>query len=291
MPKLRISSDSTGPIPHEEIVETLLLEAGTAGELPTNPQKLLGYLKLEQLSFDFAQELGGVSGAQDLPHNLRAILSPKDRIVATHSGMAESRKRFSIFHEIGHFVLPEHQEKLFADDDRTLSWWTKSRMEGEANKLAAALLFQGNRFSEEALSMNTSVRSVLDLAPRFGASYEAGLRRYTERHILPIALIVYEKANPKEESYVEDDKYRIHYTITSAAFRKMYFSSLSLSDETCSATEIYEPHVFLGLGQVVEKEIKIEREGQTPWRFETEVFSNGYKLFQLLVRPVGKKSK
>jgi hypothetical protein len=45
----------------------------------------------------------------------------------------------------------------------------------------------------------------------------------------------------------------------------------------------------LGLGQVVEKEIKIEREYQSPWRFDTEVLSNGYKLFQLLIRPVAKK--
>ena len=288
MAKLRTSTESADAIPHEEIVETLLLEAGAVGDLPTDPAKLLGYLKLSQLSFDFAQELGGVAGAQDLPHNLRAILSPKDRIVATHSGMAESRTRFSIFHEIGHFVLPEHQRELFADDDKTLSWWTKSRMEGEANRIAAELLFQVNLFSEEALNLSTSVRSVLDLAPKYGASYEAGLRRYTERHILPLALVVYEKIASPEETYVEDDRYRIHYTITSSAFRKLFFSSLTLTDETCSASEIYEPHLFLRPGQVVEKEIKIEREGQSPWRFATEVFSNGYKIFQLFTRPIEK---
>lgn len=289
MPKLRISDSSFGPIPHEEIVETLLIEAGAAGVLPTNPAKLLGYLKLEQLTFDFARELGGVAGSSDLPHNLRAMLSPKDRIVATHSGMAEARTRFSIFHEIGHFILPEHQEELFADDDRTLSWWTKSRFEGEANRLAAELLFQGNRFSEEALAMNTSVHSVLDLAPKFGASFEAGLRRYTEKHILPLALVVYDKVSQPAETYIDDDQYRIHYTITSPAFRKLFFSSLSLSEETCSATDIYEPHLYLRPGQVVEKEMKIDREGQMPWRFETEIFSNGYKLFQLILRPITTK--
>lgn len=285
MPKLRTSGESADAIPNEEIVETLLLEAGAAGELPTNPQKLLGYLNLEQLSFDFAQELG-VAGSKDLPYNLRAILSPRDRIVATHSGMAEARTRFSIFHEIGHFVLPEHHRELFTDDDRTLSWWTKSRLEREANQMAAELLFQGSRFSEEALSMKTSVRSVLDLAPRFGASYEAGLRRFTERHILPVALIVYDKVASPEETYIEDDKYRIHYTITSPAFRRLYFSSLSLSDNTCSASEIYDPHAFLRPGQVVEQELAVEREGDTSWRFDTEIFSNGYKLFQLLIRPI-----
>lgn len=291
MARLRTSSESADVIPHEEIVETLLLEAGAAGDLPTNPAKLLGYLKLGQLSFDFAQELGGIAGAQDLPHNLRAILSPKDRIIATHSAMAESRTRFSIFHEIGHFVLPEHQRQLFADDDKTLSWWTKSRLEGEANRIAAELLFQGNRFSEEALNKGISVRTVLDLAPKYGASYEAGLRRYTERHILPLALVVYEKVASPEETYIDDDQYRIHYTITSPTFRKLFFSGLTLTEGTCGASEIYEPNLFLRPGQVIEKEIKIERENGNPWRFATEVFSNGYKIFQLFTRPLEKKRR
>ena len=285
MPTLRTSHEAEGSIPNEEIVETLLLEAGAAGELPTDPQKLLKYLKLEQLTFDFAQELQ-VEGTRELPHNLRAVMSRQDRIIATHSGMAEARTRFSIFHEIGHFVLPEHHDKLFVDNDRTLSWWTKSRLEGEANRLAAELLFQANRFSEESLSMNTSVQSVLDLAPRFGASYEAGLRRYTERHILPVALVVYRKATSPDETYVEDDQYSIHYTITSPVFRKLYFSTLALSDGSCSASEIYEPLPYLRPGQITEKELVIEREKEKPWRFETEIFNNGYKLFQLLIRPV-----
>ncbi len=137
--------------------------------------------------------------------------------------------------------------------------------------------------------MNTSVHSVLDLAPKFGASFEAGLRRYTEKHILPLALVVYDKVSQPAETYIDDDQYRIHYTITSPAFRKLFFSSLSLSEETCSATDIYEPHLYLRPGQVVEKEMKIDREGQMPWRFDTEVFSNGYKLFQLILRPITAK--
>jgi Zn-dependent peptidase ImmA (M78 family) len=285
MPSLRTSHEAESSIPNEEIVETLLLEAGAANQLPTDPQKLLRYLKLEQLTFDFAQELQ-VEGTRNLPHDLRAVLSRQDRVVATHSGMAEARTRFSIFHEIGHFVLPEHHDKLFVDDDRTLSWWTKSRLEREANRLAADLLFQANRFSDESLTMNASIQSVLELAPRYGASYEAGLRRFTERHILPVALVVYKKATSPEETYIDDDQYSVHYTITSPGFRKLYFSSLALSDDTCSASEIYEPLPFLRPGQVTEKELIVEREKEKPWRFETEIFNNGYKLFQFLIRPV-----
>jgi len=39
----------------------------------------------------------------------------------------------------------------------------QARIEREANEIAAELLFQGNRFTEEALSLPASVRSVTDL--------------------------------------------------------------------------------------------------------------------------------
>lgn len=42
--------------------------------------------------------------------------------------------------------------------------------------------------------------------------------RYTECHVVPCALIVYDKATCDEESYVDEDLYRIQYTIPSAPF-------------------------------------------------------------------------
>jgi hypothetical protein len=37
---------------------------------------------------------------------------------------------------------------------------------------------------------------------------------------------------------VEDDDYRIHYTITSPAFRRLYFSAVEMNN-TCKAAEIF----------------------------------------------------
>jgi len=266
----------------QEIVEALLLEAGTADHLPTDEDKLLGYLKLEQLSFDFMHELDFLPESQKQTLDLRAALSFNDRLVATQSGLSEKRKRFGIFHEIGHFILPEHRSKLFLDDDSTLSWWTKTRIEREANEIAAELLFQGNRFTDEALSFPSSVRTVTELAPKYGASYESAMRRYAERHVLPCAVVVLDKVRrDSDDLEFEDSEYKIHYTITSAPFRKRYFSALEIrGGSTIKASELCGKSRWRGVDDVIEHRMTVGE-----WKFETEIFSNGYKIFQFVLPP------
>lgn len=290
MPGLYIASDTSRPLPPEEILETLLVDAGAAGNLPTNEDRLLTFLGLEQMSFDFTYELDFLDVPEKPPGELRAALHLDEKVVATQTGMGDKRTRFSIFHEIAHCVLPEHNRRLFVDTDLTLTWWTKVRLEREANQFAADLLFQGKYFTEQALNLKVSSKTVLDLAPQYGASYEAAFRRYTETHVQPCAVIVYDKAARNEESYVQDDDYRIHYTVTSPSFRRLYFSGVQLGEETCKAAEVYGSD-FWSIGTVVEKELSVKSQGKEKWRFETEVFSNSYKIFQFLRRPVQNSGK
>src|SRR6202790_2000044 len=282
MGKFQTTSNTEQTPTREEIVEALLVEAGTADQLPTDEDKLLGYLKLEQLSFDFMHELDFLPETQKRTLDLRAALSFNDRLVATQSGLSDKRKRFGIFHEIGHFILPEHRDKLFLDDDATLSWWTRSRIEREANEIAAELLFQGNRFTEEALSLPASVQTVTDMAPRYGASYESAMRRYAERHVLPCAVVVLDKVRrDSDELEFEDSEYKVHYTITSPLFRKRYFSALEIRDgATITGSELCEKTRWRGVDDIVEHRMTVG-----DWRFETEIFSNGYKIFQFVLPP------
>jgi len=39
------------------------------------------------------------------------------------------------------------------------------------------------------------------------------------------------------------------------------------------------------------RELVVESEAKEKWRFETEVFSNGYKIFQFLKRPIPSNAK
>ncbi len=279
MQRFYTTSNTPQILSSEEIVEALLVEAGTADHLPTDEVKILDFLKLEQLSFDFMHELEFLPDTHKRSLDLRAALSLNDRLVATQSGLSDKRKRFGIFHEIGHFILPEHRDKLFLDDDATLSWWTKKQIEREANEIAAEILFQGNRFTEEALSSPTSVRTVTEIAPKYGASYESAMRRYTERHVLPCAVIVFDKVHPdSEEAEFEESEYKIHYTITSPSFRKKYFSALEIKDGTIKSSELCAKGKWWGVDDLVRQKLTVK-----DWHFETEIFSNGYKIFQFVL--------
>jgi Zn-dependent peptidase ImmA (M78 family) len=275
MKKLTSCGDPNSLSP-EEIVDTLLVDSGVAGHLPTDENLLLDYLGLRQLSFDFMNELDFIESNSSSPTNLRAALSLNDRLVAVQSGLGQKRGRFSILHEIGHFVLPEHRDRLFLDTDETLSWWTKLRLEREANKMAADLLFQGQRFTDEALDLPIAIQSILDLAPKYAASYEAALRRLVERHVLPCAVIVYDKVAKTTETDFEDDRFRIQYTVASELFRKRFFSGVHTKEESFPGEELYNPR---RRGDIVKEHLTVDT-----WRFDTEMFSNGYKIFQLIVR-------
>lgn len=278
MQKFHVTNDSLQLLAPQEIVEALLVEAGTADELPTNEQKLLDFLKLEQLSFDFMHELDFLPESQKKSLDLRAALSLNDRLIATQSGLPEKRKRFGIFHEIGHFIHPEHQ-KIFVDDDSTLSWWTRARMERQANEIAAELVFQGNRFTEEALNSPTSVSTVTELAPKYGASYESAIRRYTERHVFPCSVIVFDKVHKDaDEAEFEDSEYKIHYTVTSPSFRKNYFSAVEIKGGTIKGSELCGKNRWRGVDDIQEQPLVVG-----DWHFDTEIFSNGYKVFQFVL--------
>ena len=283
MQKLKISGDS---LSHEEIAEALLQEAGVLVSLPTDEVKVLDFLGLRQLSFDFGDEPDFVQHAPKLSEHLRAALSVNDRVVVTHSELGPKRHRWSVFHEIAHFILPEHLDKIFLDTDRTLSIWTKARLEREANSLAAELMFQGSRFTEESLDLPLSCQTVLQLAPQFDASYESAMRRYVERHVLPCAVIVYEKSPGALSDDVDEAKYHVQYTITSGPFRRQFFAGVKTSVELTSGSDIFQVHGSWNIGNVVQTELLVEREAAPPWRFQTELFTNGYKIFQFIIRPL-----
>jgi hypothetical protein len=279
LPNLKISDDELGP---DEIAEALLQEAGAFNVLPTREAALLDYLGLKQLSFDFGDEPEFVQLAPDIPEKLRAALSVNDRLVVTHSALGQKRNRWSVFHEIAHFVLPEHLEKIFLDDDRTLSVWTKSRLEREANSLAAELVFQGSRFTDEALDLPLTCQTALDLAPRFDASYESAIRRYVEKHVLPCAVIVYDKVATSLDEDPEDGKYRIHYTVASDPFKNRYFSGVKTDAEFTRGSDIFKVHGTSNIGAIVQSELSVEKPDGKTWNFNTELFTNSYKIFQFI---------
>ncbi|MBM4278873.1 MAG: ImmA/IrrE family metallo-endopeptidase [Deltaproteobacteria bacterium] len=267
----------------EDVVEGLLQASGTKGKIPTDVGEILGYLNLKQLSFDFMKELDFVPEITE-KRDIRAVLSYHDRIIATHRLLHKNQTIFSTLHEIGHFVLPEHVEKFYLCSAEDLSFFTKLRLEGEANKLAANLIFQIDHFAIEANSFPLGCNVVTDLAIKYGTSFEATARRYVEQHSQPCALVVYDKVEKHVEGLEFDELpgFRVQYTITSKSFSENFFTKVLEEEIVPGKSSVYEAYRKLDVTQTVENKMSITIVGKGESIFDSQLFTNGYKVFRLI---------
>lgn len=139
--------------------------------------------------------------------------------ILVNRGSIEGRKRFTIGHELGHFLILDHypektdqflctsedmQEKDTSQDAK--------RMETEANAFAASLLMPTSLFRKEAKAMGVPlIENILSLAEKFKTSKEATANRYANIVDRPCAVI-----------FSKDDV--IRYAITNGSFAWLKFS-------------------------------------------------------------------
>jgi IrrE N-terminal-like domain len=111
--------------------------------------------------------------------------------IAVRSDIRElGRKRFTIAHEMGHYVLPNHaQEPSLCRSDEVQSWGPRLRArERDANAFAAEILFPREVVIPLA-SREPSFSTVSDLASMRGASLTASAVRYVELSVRRLALV------------------------------------------------------------------------------------------------------
>ncbi|WP_379548304.1 ImmA/IrrE family metallo-endopeptidase [Qipengyuania sp. DSG2-2] len=119
-------------------------------------------------------------------------------------GRHAARTRFSIAHELGHFLIPSHRpmpselagcsdEHLRQADSKTKN--KRRRIEAEANRFAAHLLMPPKRVRLEILKSNDDLQAIVAMASRFGVSKEAMARCWVEQHSEPVAIVMTRHSN------------------------------------------------------------------------------------------------
>ena len=105
-------------------------------------------------------------------------------VILTRSGARKERRRFTIAHELGHFLMPSHKgnrqctaadlrESRRDNDDR--------RQEAEANRFAAGLLMPRSWFTSDMNRLgDADLSHVQELAKRYQTSLEATINRYVK---------------------------------------------------------------------------------------------------------------
>ena len=104
--------------------------------------------------------------------------------IAYNSASRIERRRFTIAHEIGHFLIPWHDASVqcaTADMGLLKSQGTRKSKEAEANRFAAALLTPATLFIRDIRRLGSpEMEHVLILASKYKVSKEMAARRYTD---------------------------------------------------------------------------------------------------------------
>lgn len=112
--------------------------------------------------------------------SLKALYLPDRKRILLDGDLPEKKHRWNEAHEIGHSLLPWHEDAMHGDNSYTLLPHCHEEVEAEANFAAGRMLFLRDRFTEEALSSEASIKNVKQLHGRFGNTLSTTLYRFVE---------------------------------------------------------------------------------------------------------------
>ena len=169
----------------ESSAEKLLLDSCVLGEVPTNLEKCALFLNVNVKSVPLESDVSGF-----------LVLNEDANVIGFNNQHSEHRYRFTIAHELGHFILHRNNSKLFIEktqrpDERIMfrdnaSSTGEYLKEREANSFAAALLMPRKSVEEKAAKYNTEIAEdlIADLAQDFNVSNQAMQIRLTNLGII-----------------------------------------------------------------------------------------------------------
>jgi len=130
-------------------------------------------------------------------------------IVAVKASIREkSRKRFTIAHEIGHFVIPHHRNLGNICEDRKIESFDRhlNQPEIEANEFAAELLLPSAVLRRRFNLAEFSLAQISAVAADFEASLTATTRSYLTLTDLPCAMVW--SVSNRARWFVRSDSFR-----------------------------------------------------------------------------------
>jgi hypothetical protein len=149
--------------------KALLAELRVSG--PANARTIAAQLQLDVNELD----VKGFDGAL-----VRAKGTPFGAIIVRDSIRESGRKNFTVAHEIGHFVLPGHENADLVCTSAEVGNWSDSskELEREANEFAAELLMPDVVVRQIVGASEPSLGLIEKIASSCGASLSAAAWRY-----------------------------------------------------------------------------------------------------------------
>lgn len=189
-------------------------------------------------------------------------------IILVNKGAHPTRRKFTIGHELGHFLILSHQPavpgKFLCKREDMREWDAKSqdryvRMEAEANQFSALLLMPPPRLRTSMKSFRKpDISDILTIAEQFQVSKEAAARSYVEYHEEAVAVIVV-KDGMVLRSYKGRD-----FPFITATYGKRIPVGSGFCNRPANSSEMQECGAdvwFDKPGATVQEQICIQREG------------------------------
>lgn len=208
--------------------------------------------------------------------DLRALYLPDRKRILLDRAQPQAKHRWNEAHEIGHSILPWHEDLMLGDHEQTLSPGCHAQIEAEANYAAGQLLFLQSRFRNAANDYTPSLEAIRNLKGNFGNTYTTTFWRFIEDCHNQLPMIGLIGSHPRL-SVVGENGTKFRHMIESPAYRSR-FESLSvdrLNREILTYCQ-YRKAGPLGSNEVCIKDRRGERHV-----FLFETFSNTYDCLTL----------
>ena len=201
-------------------------------------------------------------------------------VIFTREGRPAGRHRFTIAHELGHFLLPSHKAKqqcTLPDLMETRQDNEHRRREAEANRFAAGVLMPKARFSRDIRRLvDADVGHVQTLAEQYDTSLEATANRYVE-------------LSDERCAFVFSHDGIVRYARASATFPRLAIRTGDALPVDClSAKPLSSPIREASSWATNDGSVWLETERGKPTRTVQEQFvrqSKGYLLTLLSIEP------
>lgn len=208
--------------------------------------------------------------------DLRALYLPDRKRILLDRAQPQLKHRWNEAPEIGHSILPWHEDLMLGDQEQTLSPGCHAQIEAEANYAAGQLLFLQSRFSNAANDYAPNLDAIRYLKGNFGNTYTTTFWRFIEdcHHQLPMLGLIGGHPQLSVDGVIGTD---IRHIIESPAY-KSKFESLTidrLNREILTYCQ-YRKAGPLGSNEVTIKDRRGERH-----IFLFETFSNTYDCLTL----------